>query len=79
MPFQALKVIFKSHSSSFKKLTVFLIFFNADRREIYFIAIIDVLTQYGVKKQVSFIQYTNIPSFFLICTSILRPPKQQKL
>lgn len=27
-----------------------------ERREIYFIAIIDVLTQYGVKKQVSLLQ-----------------------
>lgn len=34
----------------FKKIELFVF---AERREIYFIAIIDVLTQYGVKKQVN--------------------------
>lgn len=50
-----------------------------ERREIYFIAIIDVLTQYGVKKQVSRMQIQQMNKFKdNINLNICRQQKRQR-
>lgn len=62
-----------------------------ERREIYFIAIIDVLTQYGVKKQVIYrlvlivfeketktYHFTIHIMIGLVSLNEKRPPKQQR-